>query len=167
MYAYKLVSGYHTIRGAELICRRMSISNTVTGLDSGTPNEGHVERSVAAMPSTPPSTPVVTDMTEEVLRTPIYLEFARDGSPQVNMLVEVVLLMSTDGKFVQATATCDEVNPPFPRVGGTRHLSTTSDASIYVPSNIMYAPVYVVVRKIRGLNLEVSGCHSFTHVRLR
>ncbi|EIW58453.1 uncharacterized protein TRAVEDRAFT_47609 [Trametes versicolor FP-101664 SS1] len=103
-------------------------------------------------------------MPEEVLRVPVYLELARHNSVQVNMLVEVVLAMSADGKFVQATATCDEVNPPFPRVGVSRHLSLTTDASIYVPSNIMYAPVYVVVRRIRGLILQTRIAIQLTFI---
>lgn len=133
----------------------ISLSDIITGLDNGSMNEEPGDCVVDALPSTPPSTPVIVDMPEEVMRMPIYLEFTRNGNVPVNVLVEVVLAMSTDGKFVQATATCDEITPPFPRVEATRHLPTTSEASIFVPSNILYAPVYVVVRKIRGFQLYV------------
>lgn len=133
----------------------MPLSQT-TCLDNGTLNEEAVDCLVSAVPSTPPPTPVVVDITEEVFRMPLYLEHAREGSPQLNMLVELVLAMSADGKFVQATATCDEISSPFPRIGSTRHVSLLSDATIYVPSDIMLSPVHVIVRKIRGLALDVS-----------
>ncbi len=161
----KLLLTYSVYRVNRMRCS-VRVSDTGPDLNASVTGEEPSDQVADTSPSTPPSTPVPVDMAEEVLRMPIYLEFARRSSLQVNMLVEVVLAMSADGKFVQATATCDEVDPPFPRVGGTRHLSMTSDASIYVPSNIMYAPVYVVVRKIRGINLHVSWYCTLNEDRL-
>ncbi len=126
-----------------------------TCLDNRGLNEEVADCLVSAVPSTPPHTPVV-DITEEVFRMPLYLEHAREGCPQLHMLVELVLAMSADGKFVQATATCDEISSPFPRVGATRRVSMLSDATIYVPSDITNSPVHVIVRKIRGIALDVS-----------
>ncbi|KAI0355622.1 hypothetical protein OH77DRAFT_1402335 [Trametes cingulata] len=89
---------------------------------------------------------------EEVLTIPLCFRLPNRYA-RVYLLVRIGILLSNDGKFVQAKITCDEHSAIFPREGSTAHFANVPHVTVYAHDNIFAAPVYVVIEKLRGIRL--------------
>lgn len=102
-------------------------------------------------------------MSREVMSIPLYLHLPRHAvAQQTHILVTVVVRTNDEGTVIHAVAECDEISPPYPRVGyNANNAVAFPDAAVYVPPDILAGPVYIIVEKLRGIRLKVrAGCGS-------
>ncbi|KAI0357514.1 hypothetical protein OH77DRAFT_107970 [Trametes cingulata] len=89
---------------------------------------------------------------EEVLAIPLCFRLPNRYA-RIYLLVRIAILVSNDGRFVQAKITCDEHSAIFPRDGSTAYFANLPHVTVYAHENLFAAPMYVVIEKLRGVRL--------------
>lgn len=67
------------------------------------------------------------------------------------------MLHLSDSGRVHASVTCDEVASEMARDVPAMQTLYLPNVSVHIPGNVFTAPLYVIVEKIQGIRLRVSG----------
>ncbi|KAI0661155.1 hypothetical protein C8Q70DRAFT_1052264 [Cubamyces menziesii] len=92
---------------------------------------------------------------EVVFTLPLYLQLkGRRLADQVHLLTRISMMLDVDGRTIHAAVNCDTIQTPFPRSARNPSVPSHPDAEIFVPDDLLQAPIYVVFSKIKGLRLK-------------
>ncbi len=105
--------------------------------------------------TTPPPTSEFSGVTHDILALPIYLHLPTNGLRQTHLLVSLTLRANEEGTVVKAIVACVELTPPFARPGRSASAFVVPGVAVFIPSDILASPVYIVLEKLRGIRLKV------------